>query len=220
MQRIIFDTSLRSFKNSKQAGDTLIEVLLAFAVLSLVIVGALSIMNQGTVAAQRSLETTLVRQEIDGQAETLRFLHDAYVAGYRSGVVPSAGTPAKQWYDMAQKVTATTTSSLQNLTSCPATHPTNSFILDPVTATYQGANAKLATAQTFSQLVYAGSGATASLSSAQGIWIEAVRSAASTDPNKQNARFIDFHIFACWDAPNGGPPMTIGTIVRLYEPRG
>lgn len=217
MQRITFNTSLRSFKSSKQAGDTLIEVLFAFAVLSLVIVGALSIMNQGTIAAQRSLETTLVRQEIDGQAETLRFLHDAYVANYRTGVVPATGTPARQWYDMSQKITATTTSSLQNLTSCPATYPMNSFIVDPVTAKYQGANAKLTKSQTFSQLAYDGSG---TLSSAQGIWIEAVRSPASTDLNKQNTRFIDFHIFACWDAPNGGPPMTIGTIVRLYEPRG
>ena len=35
-----------------QSGDTLIEVLFAFAVLSLVIVGALSIMNQGAVSSQ------------------------------------------------------------------------------------------------------------------------------------------------------------------------
>lgn len=51
-----------------QRGDTLIEVLFAFSILSLVIVGAMTIMNQGTLASQRSLETTLVREEIDSQA--------------------------------------------------------------------------------------------------------------------------------------------------------
>lgn len=217
MQLIGFKKAVRTSKHETQKGDTLIEVLFAFAVLSLVIIGALSIMNQGAVAAQRSLETTLVSQEVDGQAETLRFLHDAYVANYRTGVIPATATPAGQWYAMSQKITATTTTSLQNLTSCPATHPTNSFILDPVTATYQGANQKLVQSQSFAQLVYNGSNA---LTAAQGIWIEAVRSPASTDPNMQNTRFIDFHIFACWDAPGSGAPMTIGTIVRLYEPRG
>lgn len=217
MQLIAPQQMTRSVRRTKQAGDTLIEVLFAFAVLSLVIIGSLTIMNQGSIAAQRSLETTLVRQEVDGQAETLRFLHDAYVANYRTGVVPGAATPAGQWAAIAANVTATSVSSIQNLTSCPATHPNNSFILDPATAKYQGANQKLSGSQTFAQLVYNSSGV---LTTAQGVWIEAVRSPSTTDPNKQNTRFIDFHIFACWDAPGNGPPMTIGTIVRLYEPRG
>lgn len=217
MQLIARKNRRAALRRSGAAGDTLIEVLFAFAVLSLVIIGALTIMNQGTVAAQRSLETTLVRQEIDGQAETLRFLHDAYVANYRPGVTYPVTTPSGQWVTMAANVTATSVTSLEDLTSCPATHPSNSFILDPVTAKYQGANQKLVQSQTFAQLAYNSSGA---FTASQGIWIEAVRSPSTTDPNKQNARFIDFHIYACWDAPGNGPPMTIGTIVRLYEPRG
>lgn len=57
-----------------QRGDTIIEVILAVTIFSLVAVGALTLMNSGTSMSQRSLETTLVRQQIDTQAELLRFV--------------------------------------------------------------------------------------------------------------------------------------------------
>lgn len=199
----------------RQAGDTLIEVLFAFSVLSLVIIGALSIMNQGTIASQRSLETTLVREEIDGQATTLRFLHDAYIAQFHPGAVPTDGTPAKEWYTMVSNLTATTPSTVGGTATCP-TPPSGSFVLDPVTAKYQGVDAKLAQAQTFAQLAYNTSGV---FTESDGIWIEGILSTkVQTDVNQQNVSYIDFHINACWAGPGQGPVMTIGTIVRLYEP--
>lgn len=198
-----------------QRGDTLIEVLFAFAVLSLVIIGALTIMNQGTLASQRSLETTLVREEIDGQATTLRFLHDAYVAKFQPNATYAVNTPAYEWATMVSKLSATSSTSFGGVTSCP-TPPSGSFILDPVTAKYQGVNTKLAPAKTFAQLVYNSSNV---FTESDGVWIEGIKSSdVQTDPNKQNVTYIDFHINACWDAPGNGPPMTIGTIVRLYEP--
>ncbi|MBJ58357.1 hypothetical protein CMN24_01415, partial [Candidatus Saccharibacteria bacterium] len=57
-----------------ERGDTLIEVLFAVTVFSFVVVSSLAIMNQGTAAAQRSLEISLVRQQVDAQADSLRFL--------------------------------------------------------------------------------------------------------------------------------------------------
>jgi type II secretory pathway pseudopilin PulG len=205
----------RRNRRTTQAGDTLIEVLFAFAVLSLVIVGALSIMNQGAVSSQRALETTLVREEIDSQATTLRFLHDAYVSKFQSNGSYVVNTPAGQWVQMAAAITATTSSTFGNITTCPAA-PSKSFILDPSNATFVSDTTKLVKATTYAQIQYAVSG---QLQQAQGIWIEAVRSVAETDPNKKNTRYIDFHINACWDGPGQGIPMTIGTIVRLYEPQ-
>jgi type II secretory pathway pseudopilin PulG len=202
-------------RRTAQAGDTLIEVLFAFAVLSLVIVGALSIMNQGAVSSQRALETTLVREEIDSQATTLRFLHDAYVSKFQSNGSYVVNTPAGQWVQMAAAITATTSSTFGNITTCPAA-PSKSFILDPSNATFVSDTTKLVKATTYAQIQYAVSG---QLQQSQGIWIEAVRSVAETDPNKKNTRYIDFHINACWDGPGQGIPMTIGTIVRLYEPQ-
>ena len=60
----------------RNRGDTIIEVLLAVTIFSLVAVGSMVLMNRGVAMAQQSLETTLVRQQIDAQAEMLRFVHD------------------------------------------------------------------------------------------------------------------------------------------------
>ena len=60
-------------------GDTLIEVMFAVAVFGLAAVGAIALMNTGLASVQNSLETTMARQEIDAQAEALRFIHDAYL---------------------------------------------------------------------------------------------------------------------------------------------
>lgn len=201
-----------------QKGDTLIEVLLAFAILSLVVVGALSIMNRGTIAAEQSFETTLVRQQIDGQANTLRYLHDAYIAHYTPGATAAtlgATTPAGQWATMSSKLSATHASSITDLTACPASSPAGSFVLDPSTAQFKGVGTGMVHSVTFSQVAYKSTGA---FDTAQGLWIEGIRSVPSGDANQNNTRYIDFHIVACWDAPGGGPPSTIATIVRLYEP--
>lgn len=203
----------------RQRGDTLIEVLFAFTILSLVIVGAMTIMNQGTLASQRSLETTLVREQIDSQATTLRFLHDAYVAAYQTNGTYDATTPAGQWRIMADSLTATAATPFDTgQTTCPSA-PTDAFILNGAQAKYiKGTSVTLQPASTFAQVTY--DDATGALLNSQGIWIEGIRSQSTGDANANNARFIDFHIRACWQNPGQGPVMTIGTIVRLYEPRG
>lgn len=206
----------------KYRGDTLIEVLFATAVFSLIAVGGLSIMNQGTAASQRALEITLVRNEIDSQAETLRFLNASYIAAYRSGVNNyPAGTPAGEWQSMHNSIVATGALSASTFgvvgTSCPSS-PQGSYILNAKSAKFILPNSgKLHKAQRFSQVVYDAGG---QVSSADGIWIEAVRSVSSSDPYQAKAGYIDFHIRACWDSPGQSIPATIGTIVRLYEPRG
>lgn len=211
-------------KRRLQAGDTLIEVLFAVTVFSLVVVSSLSLMNQGSVAAQRSLETTLVRQQIDNQAETLRYLHESYVTNYRTGYSSDPNLtltgPTGEFYKIIQTVNATGAKSASAFGASDTcqTPPSGSFILDPYTATVvtQAKNPSIfQPADTSAQLVYD----TNVLKSSQGIWIEAIRSGNSTDPN-QASGYIDFHIRACWDAPGSTVPMNLGTIVRLYEPRG
>ncbi|MBR3132226.1 hypothetical protein IKG33_02355 [Candidatus Saccharibacteria bacterium] len=61
-------------------GDTLIEVMLAVGIFSMVAVVIVSVMSSGTSGAQTALETTLAREEIDAQAEALRFIHSAYIS--------------------------------------------------------------------------------------------------------------------------------------------
>jgi type II secretory pathway pseudopilin PulG len=204
------------------AGDTLIEVLFATAIFSLIAVGGLSIMNQGTAASQRALEITLVRNEIDSQAETLRFLNASYVAAYRPGASSYPDdAPAEEWQLMHNSIVMTGALVASPFgvvgSSCPSL-PQGSYILNTKSAKFiLPTSDKLHSAQTFSQVVYDADG---QVSAAEGIWIEAVRSVSSGDPNQANAGYIDFHIRACWDSPGQLIPVTIGTIVRLYEPRG
>ena len=70
-------------------GDTLVEVMFAVAIFGLAAVGTIALMNRGLASAQNSLETTMARQEIDAQAEALRFIHSAYISEpKKSGSTP------------------------------------------------------------------------------------------------------------------------------------
>jgi len=205
-------------------GDTLIEVLFAVTIFSLIAVGALAIMNQGTASSQRALEITLVRQQVDSQAETLRFLNNSYVAAYNAGSTYALTTPAGQWSKMVTSIPSgvTQASNFGSDGVCPTTTmPNGSFILDTKNAQFIAPSQdKLKPAVSFSQLEYNETGATPVLSAAEGIWIEAVRSATNTtDVHQSNIGYIDFHIRACWYSMGQATPISIGTIVRLYEPR-
>ena len=207
-------------RRRQQTGDTLIEVLFAVTVMSLAIVMSLSLMNQGTAASVRSLQITLVRQEIDSQADTLRFLNSAYVAAYTANFAPNTGdaltTPAEEYYKIVRDVTsrgATSVSKFGNEAAAvdcrPA--PEGSFIVNTRTARYQPYNtSRLVLANSYPMTVYTSSD---TVVTSEGVWIEAVRSAPSN-----GSSYIDFHVRACWGAVGVGSPMNIGTIVRLYEP--
>lgn len=61
-------------------GDTFIEVMVAMAVLAVVTIVTVTMMNSGLNVAERSLELTTARNELNAQAEALRFIHSSYVS--------------------------------------------------------------------------------------------------------------------------------------------
>ncbi len=62
------------------AGDTLVEVMIAVGIFCLVAIGVVSVMSSSTAKVQSTLELTMTRNEIDAQAEALRFIQSAYIA--------------------------------------------------------------------------------------------------------------------------------------------
>jgi len=206
-------------------GDTLIEVLFATAAFSLVAVSGISIMNQGTSTAQRSLEITLVRQEIDAQAETLRFLNASYIAAYQPGKIDySSNPPANQWRSIQNNIkdVGAATPFEVTGTTCPD-KPNGSFILNTKTAAFvslqsngifRGGVSGLPF-PTFAQVRYNNVNV-GQIDSVDGIWIEGI--SLKTLPSATTG-YIDFNIRACWDSLGQAAPVTMGTIVRLYEPR-
>lgn len=207
----------------KESGDTLIEVLFAIAVFSLVLVSALVLMNQGISASQRALEITLVRQQMDGQSEALRYLHGSYVEAYTPGSATTypEGTPAEEYrkvIDFVRTAGRTSASDFGGDTCTVPADPSKDFVLNPVSATLVTRAMKtnlFLQPTTFAQLTYSPTVST-ELDHSYGMWIEGVRSSSPGE----SAGYIDFHIRACWSAPGSSKPMNLGTIVRLYEPRG
>lgn len=172
-------------------GDTIIEVILGVTIFSFVAVGALVLMNSGTAMAQRSLETTLVRQQMDAQAEMLRYISHS-----------SAKTT--QWAALKGRALASDGNPVSVLDSatCPTfTGSTSAFALN---ATNMNTITSIsAVPDTYAKVADGRS---------QGMSIQLVR--VSGDATN---RLYDAYIQACWIGPGGSRPMTIGTIVRIYD---
>ena len=68
------------FRVGRKKGDTLVEVMFAIGIFSLVAITITSVLMSGSSNMQTSLETTMARNEIDAQAEALRFIHQGYIS--------------------------------------------------------------------------------------------------------------------------------------------
>lgn len=208
---------------NSERGDTIIEVMVAFAIFAAIAVGSLALMNRGTATAQRALEITLVRAQMDAQTQALNYVHEAYVASYQKGIIPPADTAAYQWWDIKtnRAVPSTAVPKFGQLSAghCPTALPSKAFIMNAQTAKAQTANLSAvpptgASLPPFSQVLY-DTNTLGNITKAYGLTIQAV---PHTDA-ASGTSFVDFHIRACWDASGSSVSMTLGTIVRLYDPR-
>lgn len=190
-------------------GDTIIEVLFAVTIFSALAVSSLSIMNRTVGTAQRSLEVSLVRQEMNSQAEALRFIHDSYISG-------SDSAPANVWANLtasANVITDAQLATLDSLVSNCAPPSSRAFVLNPRTMSIitNASPNYFRSAQIYSQLRYNPDNSIAT-NGVEGIWVQQLAGVTGgTD-------YRDFHIRACWAAPGGNVPVTLSTIVRLYVP--
>lgn len=67
-------------RNLVKRGDTLIEVMFAVGFFALVAIISISVMNSGINNAERDLELVTARNELNAQAEALRFIHSSYIS--------------------------------------------------------------------------------------------------------------------------------------------
>jgi type II secretory pathway pseudopilin PulG len=187
-----------------QRGDSVIEVLLAITIFSMVSIGSMTIMNQGTNTSQRALEITLVRQQIDAQAEAIRASQQAATT-----LIPEA---VATWESIALPADTT----IHSGTSCPATAPAGSFLMDGNRATKMGgawfSNVDAAGAPPYARVIYDGSGVA---QTSYGMWIE--RDYEAGVGGIKDA--YSFGINACWNgAGTSDIPQRLRTVVRLYDP--
>lgn len=182
-----------------QRGDTLIEVLLSMAVLSLIIVGANAFMNFGMKNAITATEHTQVRNLIVGQAELLRYMRDNAEPG-GDGEVSRAWSRiednfVKQPGD-ASAITDCTPNNNNNAFYIRANYPNSSAApLDNLAVRSHGSGNPNPEGHP-----YAVPG--------DGLWVEAIRYQGDQD-------YIDFHIRGCWTGIGTSVEQRVNTVVRL-----
>ena len=202
------------FSKKLSRGDTIVEVLFAVTIFSALAISGLSVMNRGVGTAQRSLEISLVRQEMNNQAEILRFVHNAYATGANT-------PPAQVWRDVTHSSNVIPRSSLGSLSSLVNTcsPPTSrAFVINPKTLAVanNSTNNLFRAAPFYSQLRYTSANNFAT-NGVEGIWIQQLQGSDTSVSNSMQTTYRDFHIRACWSAPGNNVPVTLGTVVRLYD---
>lgn len=195
-----------------QRGDTIIEVLLAVTVFSLVAVGSMTIMNRSANAAQQAIEITLVRQQIDAQVEALKASNQAY-----SRLVTTEARESSSWRSLME----TEPGHISTSDGCPEQQQLNTeqaYIMNPLSATVlMGADQVLSIdnegSPIFPQIVENGDFGGLQ---GYGLWIERHNAGNGTSGDYPTA--YDFRVRACWyGAGMGTTPMEIETVVRLYD---
>lgn len=198
----------KKFLQSKQ-GDSIIEVLLAVAIFSAIAVTSIAIMNKGLSSAQTALESTMVRTELDAQAEAIRFIEQAYET--------NAGGPiGRLWSTIVENAISPDTSTADS-------------DYNKLKAAIDGNNACLASTElTGKYFLYNGSElesdlnlSTSSIPSVAngGLWIVAVQNKVlGAGESSKNIEYYDFYISACWDALNSSMPAKRTTIIRIHNP--
>lgn len=184
-------------------GDTLVEVLLGVTIFSLVAVIALETMNRGMAIAQYSSETTLVRQQVDAQAEMLRYAHDM------------KNDTWKKLVDNNSVSVSAVNGNEGNLgvEKCPDDFSTKEFAL----AATPSLASKISilnnpgdykAAETYARV-------DSDTKKTYGISVRLVKPSTATGSRDSNK--YDAYIKACWMPVGSKMPATIGTIVRLYD---
>ena len=214
----------------------------------MVAIAVVAVMSGGTSSAQTALETTLAREEIDTQAEALRFIQSAHIAEKDD----ENGKFSKLWQDItnnALNIVGKDTSYQKSITQfspndCSDLYAGDNmknqkaFFIntralggsDPSTAFVAAtANPNLfSSASTYPRLIYgddnnglASSGTSQVLQRAEGIYVIGVKDPNTTiiaGKDGTQSAYYDFYIRTCWYGTGDQTPSTISTVIRLYDP--
>lgn len=174
-------------------GDSLVEVMLAIALLGAVVVGIISIMNYSHANLQASLDRTRVQALMEAQLDAVRYARDQFVLN-----VPSPNPGRDLWTALATRIH----SAPPNATVC-ADNSNSSWPGAKFAIVKSGAGftvPAVAVAQRKSDL---------QPQPGNGLWVEL----------GQNGEFIEATAKACWSSLKSAPDQEAKIVVRLVDPR-
>lgn len=181
-----------------ESGDTLVEVLIATAILGMAMVGSLTAMSFGQGIALRSVERTEVQGLMNSQLSYLRYARDQAIAGDKT-----------LWLSIAGKAGSSVPASGSTCNGMRPVFTANMFYINEPTSV--APTPTVVNYPTSSPAVpVAANGAPVP---GAGIWIDAVSGGVSPNP-----RYIDFYVKACWRPASGSDPQESRTVMRLYVP--
>ena len=185
-------------------GDTIIEVMFSIVIFSLVVVSSITIMNKGSAMAQRSLEISLVRQQIDAQLSMIEYAHKNLPVVWASIIDNKIADPG----EFATPSSCPSANMLSGGFFMTNNSANTSIMSNPIS----GAN--FSPAINYSMVDYTGQKSGSSPVRAYGLWAFITDSEANAVPT---GRAYDVHVRACWNSVGLSVPMTIGTVVRMYD---
>ncbi len=219
-------------------GDTIVEVLFAVSILGFVIMVMLQLMQQGSSAAQLALEITLVRNQMNTQAEALRMMNAA--AQHRERA-QEAGASSEKYFQMWNEVLRQgkgvdswdDIDAWDEKVGRSVCHiPEKKFIINtrnmPNVGSIINDSKSFSHAAVFSRVVYGDAFTDGAMDNnkidgytrfykSEGMWIQFDKVDGTDDESPAVA--YDFHIRACWETPGKSQPIKLGTIIRLHQPQ-
>lgn len=267
--------TLGNGKGGVKRGDTIIEVMFAIAVFCLVAVISIAMMNRGVSSAEAALETVVARNELNAQAEALRFIHSSYISEMtlppcNDGYLGSSREDERcQQYAglweaiIANAIAADELSIEYPLNRCEDVYDHNkallvddrAFVINTRNISSRNWNGTTNVGVSYvsavdhpdvfqkapynARIIYTYDAATSDadnsvaqftdgranggiiydrVQAAEGIWVVAVKSSAQDALG--NPQFYDFYIQTCWYSPNTTAPVSLDTVIRLYNPKG
>lgn len=235
-------------KHVGKKGDTLVEVTLAVGIFSMVAISIVSVINGSTSSAQTALEATLTREEIDAQAEALRFIHAS------ANTEDGEGPYHKIWKKITElaldnnddgNIDNYPPSTCDSLYNGDTAISGNAFVVDTHMLSSINGSTDLNTvansvvkqkddlfqqAATYPHLVYTDSegdvgnlveeGTRSVLNSVDGIYVLAVKDKGTNIVGNNNSvsAYYDFYIRTCWYGAGERKASTISTVIRLNNP--
>jgi type II secretory pathway pseudopilin PulG len=181
------------FKHTGQDGDTLVEVLLAISILSIVVIGSMRVMNAGQNLALSGIEHTTVQAALNSQLSIMRYLRDEYIRANNKPITPAAN----DW----QTVASSSYFVSDDINSSPCNGRRNAFWISD----------NLGSASPDSQIEinsYHGGAASDIPSPGDGVWLEV----------QQTDNYIDIVAKACWTSVGSGPNQEAKSTERLFLP--
>ena len=190
-------------------GDTIIEVMFGIAIFGLVAILTINLMNNGLANSEANLESTMARNEMNSQAEALRYVHSTY--SFSNGSAFGNLWNAITNNDMTTPASSFNPSAGGSDCSTFQNHDVqdyHGFALD-TSSIKGGASGNIIRTD---QITLAETYPVVGNDSAAGIWVNAV----VDDHN--NPSYYDFYIRSCWYGAGSNAPTTLDTVVRLYNP--